>query len=80
MRKVKYLLAFICLMLVSCTGQYYDQANNVMVVNSISKQSQDLHKYEIYVINKEYYWVLELIDDAGKYNVGDTLIIGKNDR
>jgi hypothetical protein len=48
-----------------------------MIVNSVSKQSKELHKYEIYVINKEYYWVLELSDEAGKYNVGDTLIIGK---
>lgn len=76
MRKVKYLLVFICLMLVSC-AEYYNQTNNVMVVNSVSKQSKELHKYEIYIINKEYYWVLELTDEAGKYNVGDTLIIGK---
>lgn len=76
MRKVKYLLVFICLMLISC-AEYYDQTNNVMIVNSVSKQPKGLHKYEIYVINKEYYWVLELSDEAGKYNVGDTLIIGK---
>ena len=66
-------------MLVGC-AEYYDQTNNVMVVNSVSKQSKELHKYEIHVHTKEYYWVLGLFDEAGKYNVGDTLIIGKNDK
>ena len=50
-----------------------------MVVYSVSKQPKGLHKYEIHVADGKYYWVLELVDDAGKYNVGDTLIIGKHD-
>ena len=66
-------------MLVGC-AKYYDQTNNIMVVNSVSKQPKGLHKYEIHVTDGRYYWVLELSDEAGKYNVGDTLIIGKNDR
>ena len=66
-------------MLVSCNDRY-NQTDDVMVVNSVSKRSKELHTYEIYVIDGKYYWVLELTDEAGKYNVGDTLIIGKNDR
>jgi hypothetical protein len=79
MRKVKYLLVFICLMLVSC-AEHYNQTNEVMVVNSVSKYPKGLHKYVIHVADGKYYWVMELIDEAGKYNVGDTLIIGKHDR
>ena len=41
MRKVKYLLVFVCLALVSC-AEYYDQTNEVMVVNSVSKQRSAL--------------------------------------
>ena len=66
-------------MLVGC-AEYHDQTNDVMVVNSVSKRPQGLHEYEIHVFNGKYYWVLLLFDEAGKYNVGDTLIIGKNDR
>ena len=79
MRKVKYLLVFICLMLVGC-AEHYNQTNEVMVVNSVSKYPKGLHKYVIHVADGKYYWVMELIDEAGKYNVGDTLIIGKHDR
>ena len=66
-------------MLVSC-AEYYNQTNEVMVVNSVSKYPKGLHKYVIHVADGKYYWVMELIDEAGKYNVGDTLIIGKHDR
>lgn len=65
-------------MLVSC-AEHYNQTNEVMVVNSVSKYPKGLHKYEIHVANGRYYWVMELIDEVGKYNVGDTLIIGKHD-
>lgn len=78
MRKVKYLLVFICLMLVSCNDRYYNQTDNVMVVNSVTAISDKSQLYELHISTpKKYYWVLELIDEAGKYNVGDTLIIIK---
>ena len=77
MRKVKYLLVFICLMLVSCNDRY-NQTDDVMVVNSVTAISDKSHLYELFISTpKKYYWVLELIDEAGKYNVGDTLIIIK---
>ena len=51
-----------------------------MTINSVTVLSDKLHLYELHISNpNEYYWVLELVDDAGKYNVGDTLIIGKHD-
>lgn len=81
MRKIKYLLVFICLMLVSC-NDVYNQSNNVMVVNSINTVSDNLHLYELYIIHKTRkgrynHNIIGLIDEAGKYNIGDTLIFGK---
>lgn len=67
-------------MLVSCNDRY-NQTNDIMTINSVTVLSDKLHLYELHISNpNEYYWVLELVDDAGKYNVGDTLIIGKHDR
>lgn len=64
-------------MLVSCNDRY-NQTDDVMVVNSVTAISDKSHLYELLISTpKKYYWVLELIDEAGKYNVGDTLIIIK---
>ena len=79
MRKIKYLLVFIYLILVSC-NDVYNQSNNVMVVNSVNTVSDKLHFYELYIIHKareSRHNIIGLIDEAGKYNIGDTLIFSK---